>query len=121
MRLWPRGISHQDIDVWVPSAAPPLDLLQQLHQQQVGWDRFLEVYRLCQEGSRSCRMVAYERRERQDQIYPYSALDHLKLLEQQLGTIVLLCWEPGPLCHRYALKEVLENRQHAKQAQEIER
>lgn len=117
MQLWPRGVSHGDIDVWIPSAAPPLDLLRQLRRQQIGWDRFLEVYRLYQERSRYCRVVTYEGGEKQDQTYPYSALDHLCLLEQQHGTIALLCWEPGQQCHRYILKEVLEERQRAKSAE----
>lgn len=108
MRRWPRGVRRSDIDLWMASAGPSLELLSALHLRSLSWDDFLARYRAEQLGQRSCRVVTYEGGKRAEQGYPCRSIDHLRRLEQQHGVITVLCWENGPTCHRYTLVELLQ-------------
>ena len=109
MRKWPRGVRRGDIDVWMPSAGPFIELLTAYHMKSIVWEEFLALYRLDQQTQRACRVVTYGKcGQPKQEDYSYRSLDHLKLLEQQHGTITVLCWENGPLCHRYTLIELLQ-------------
>lgn len=108
MRKWPRGVRHSDIDLWMASAGPSPELLYALHMGSLGWDDFLARYRAEQMEQRSCQVVSYEGGKRAKQVYPCRSIDHLRGLEQQHGVVTVLCWENGPACHRYTLKEMLE-------------
>lgn len=110
MRRWPRGVRRSDIDVWMPSAGPSIELLMAYHMRSIVWEEFLALYRAEQQNQRTCRVVTYGKggQPKQDD-YSCRSLDHLKLLEQQHGTITVLCWENGPLCHRYSLMELLQH------------
>ena len=109
MRKWPRGVRRSDIDVWVPSAGPSIALLTAYHMRSIVWEEFLALYRLEQQRQSTCHIVTYNESGQPKHIdYPYRSLDHLKMLEQQHGTVTVLCWENGPLCHRYSLMELLQ-------------
>jgi len=114
MRKWPRGVRSGDIDVWMPSAGPSIELLTAYHMRSIVWEEFLALYQAEQRNQQACRVVTYSADGQPKQTdYPYRSLDHLKLLEQQHGTITVLCWEEGPLCHRYTLMELLTEEEHA--------
>lgn len=109
MRRWPRGIRRQDIDLWIPTAGPSIDLLAALHMEAIDWETFLLRYCEEQERQQACRVVSYgEQGKPVSRDYPYRSLDHLQSLERQHGIVTLLCWETGPLCHRYTLKRLAE-------------
>lgn len=110
MRKWPRGVRRGDIDVWMPSAGPSLELLLAFHMRSIVWEEFLSLYQEEQQNQQGCHIVTYAEGGRPIHVeYPYRSLDHLKLLEQQHGTITVLCWENGPLCHRYTLRELVQH------------
>ncbi len=114
MRKWPRGVRRSDIDLWMPSAGPSIELLMAYHMRSIVWEEFLALYRAEQQNQRTCRVVTYgEGGQPKQDDYPYRSLDRLRLLEQQHGTITVLCWETGPLCHRYTLMELLTEEEHA--------
>jgi uncharacterized protein YeaO (DUF488 family) len=110
MRKWPRAVRRSDIDRWMPSAGPSIELLMAFHMRSIVWEEFLALYQVEQQNQRTCHIVTYGEcgQPKQDD-YPCRSLDHLKLLEQRHGTITVLCWENGPLCHRYSLMELLRN------------
>ncbi len=109
MRKWPRGVRCSDIDVWMPSAGPSIELLTAFHMRSIVWEEFLTLYQVEQQNQRTCCVMTYAGGQVD---YPYRSLDHLKLLEQQYGTVTILCWENGPLCHRYTLMELLTEEEH---------
>ncbi len=114
MRRWPRGIRRLDIDLWIPSAGPSIDLLAALHMGAIGWEMFLLRYCEEQEQQQSCRVVSYDEQGKPvSRDYPHRSLDHLQNLERQRGIVTLLCWESGPLCHRHTLKRLAEALQAA--------
>jgi uncharacterized protein YeaO (DUF488 family) len=108
MRKWPRGVRRSDIDVWMPSAGPSIELLAAYHMRSIVWEEFLTLYQADQQSQSTCRVVTYEGGQPRQEDFPCRSLDHLKLLERQYGTITVLCWENGPLCHRYTLMELLQ-------------
>lgn len=110
MRKWPRGVRRSDIDVWMPSAGPSVELLLAFHMRSIVWEEFLSLYQSEQQHQQTCHVVTYaEGSQPLHTDYPYRSLDHLKLLEQQHGSITILCWENGPLCHRYTLRELVQH------------
>ena len=93
MRKWPRGIRHEAIDVWLKDAAPTNELLQAYNKQGLPWETFAERYR---------EEILSER--------PH-VLDDLRRLEQEHGTITLLCHEripPHEHCHRQLLASLMQ-------------
>jgi uncharacterized protein YeaO (DUF488 family) len=93
MRYWPRGVRKERVDLWLPAAAPSRDLLRRYTHEGLSWDDFEAAYR----AEMQARPEVIER---------------LQQLEQQHGTLVLLCHEripPQPHCHRRALRELIEH------------
>lgn len=110
MRSWPRGITKSDVDLWIPSAAPPTELLAAHRAGRMTWHDFTIIYRASQIMAKSCRVLTYQGLDRpQVQIYEHRALDHLHILEREQKTVTLLCWEQTAPCHRFLLQELLEN------------
>jgi uncharacterized protein YeaO (DUF488 family) len=96
MRMWPRGIRRDRIDVWLKDAAPSTELLKSYSHDQMPWAQFERRYR--------------------DEILedrPH-VLKAILDLELEHGHVTLLCHEripPKQHCHRLVLVELL--RQHA--------
>ncbi|SRR5579884_856113 len=107
MRRWPRGIRKSDIDVWVPSAGPSVDLLLALRTEALPWEEFLARYLEEQERQERCRVISYESEIPRPIVYERRPLDVLLQLAQGQGAITLLCWEQGTQCHRFALAKRL--------------
>ncbi len=107
MRRWPRGIAHKDLDFWLPSAGPSMELLVALHTKVLTWDQFLARYLEEQEQQESCRVVSYERDMSHSETYACRSLDYLAHLVQEREIVTLLCWEQDEHCHRFALAQRL--------------
>jgi uncharacterized protein YeaO (DUF488 family) len=92
MRKWPRGIRRAAIDVWLKDAAPSASLLQAYHHDDIGWQEFEQRYR---------HEILRDRP---------SALEDIRGLEREYGSLTLLCFEripPAEHCHRQVLLELL--------------
>jgi uncharacterized protein YeaO (DUF488 family) len=95
MRIWPRGVRKDRVDVWLKDAAPSRELLDGYHHKGVSWACFETAYR---------REILEQRPE---------VLDELLKLEREHGTVTLLCFEripPEEHCHRQALMAMLEEK-----------
>ena len=111
MRKWPRGIRRTDVNVWLPSAAPSNESLDDWHAKKITWENFLQQYRRDQLAQTACHVVTYAGKEHEPapHDYPHSSLAHLRQLAEKHGTITLLCWEQEEAnCHRATLKELLQ-------------
>jgi uncharacterized protein YeaO (DUF488 family) len=92
MRIWPRGIRKDRVDVWMKDASPGRGLLDAYHHAGMPWDEFEAGYR---------REILEERPQ---------VLDELRALEREHGTVTLLCFEripPEEHCHRQTLLAML--------------
>lgn len=107
MRRWPRGVRRSDIDIWIPSAGPSVELLLALHAGDLLWEQFLARYLEEQERQERCQVISYERGIPQPISYEKRSLDILMQLADERGTMTLLCWEQGTQCHRFALAKRL--------------
>ena len=92
-RYWPRGIAKARLNAaeWVREVAPSKGLLEDWKASRISWDEYTARYReemLAQEAA----VAALRRKARK-------------------GTITLLCYERegDPHCHRYLLKELIDN------------
>lgn len=103
MRHWPRGIARQTVNVWLPDAGPSVDLLDAYNDGLVKWDEFEARYRQEQESLTYCRVVTYASdRMVSDAWVPLSPMQLLRDLEQQHGTVTVMCRErAGEHCHRH--------------------
>jgi uncharacterized protein YeaO (DUF488 family) len=107
MRRWPRGIARQTVNVWLPDAGPSVELLSAYNDGLVLWDEFETRYRQEQESltycRTYCRMVTYAgKRIVSDAWVPLSPMQVLRDLEQQYGTVTVMCRERvGEHCHRH--------------------
>lgn len=111
MRRWPQGIRKTDIGLWMPSAGPSIGLLVDLQLKKISWSDFAQAYRQEQEMQTCCQVITYhDAGRRLQQAIPCRSIDHLHFLEQQRGTITLLCWEQHERCHRYLLQKLLDER-----------
>jgi uncharacterized protein YeaO (DUF488 family) len=93
MRIWPRGVRKERIDVWMKDASPSRELLNAYHHEGLAWTDFERRYRA-------------EIRQDRPQV-----LDELRSLEQQHGKVTLFCFEripPEEHCHRLTLLKMLE-------------
>jgi uncharacterized protein YeaO (DUF488 family) len=93
MRIWPRGVRKDRVDVWMKDASPSRELLDAYHHAGLSWDDFEAAYRR-------------EIREERPQV-----LDELRKLEREHGTVTLLCFEripPEEHCHRQTLMAMLK-------------
>jgi len=111
MRLWPRGILKSEIDLWIPDAGPSPDLL--MASKIIHWDVFATRFLAEQERLTSCRVVTYKAGHTiSDDQRAQSPVEFLRHLENQYGTITLMCWEgKGKPCHRHILLTRLLNEQ----------
>jgi len=94
MRQWPRGIRKDQVDLWLKCAAPSRALLDEYNHAGLAWDDFARRYRA---------EILEERPQ---------ALDELRWLEREHGTVTLLCHEripPAEHCHRLVLEDLLSN------------
>ncbi|HEY1294972.1 MAG TPA: DUF488 family protein [Chloroflexota bacterium] len=92
MRIWPRGVRKERVDLWMKDASPSRGLLDAYHHAGLSWGEFEARYR---------REIVEER--------PH-VLDELRALEREYGTVTLLCFEripPEEHCHRLTLMEML--------------
>ena len=92
MRLWPRGVRRDSIDIWLKDAAPSRELLA-AHHGGLPWVDFERDY----------RAEILEQRP--------GVRAELRQLERDHGIVWLLCTEripPDAHCHRLVLKELLE-------------
>ncbi len=89
MKLWPRGISKDRVDLWMKDLGTDRELIRKWKEGKIPWDRFATQYRKSLEGKE----------------------DMLKKLaeESKAGTITLLCTDKDPArCHRSLLKAAIE-------------
>jgi uncharacterized protein YeaO (DUF488 family) len=91
MRYWPRGVRRERVDVWLRDAAPSADLLHAYTREGLGWPDFATRYRAEIENERP------------------QVLQQLRQLEDEHGTLTLLCRERNAHCHRELLSELLRN------------
>ncbi|HYW87327.1 MAG TPA: DUF488 family protein [Chloroflexota bacterium] len=92
MRIWPRGVRKDRVDVWMKDASPSRELLDAYHHTGLGWRDFEARYR---------REIVEERPQ---------VLHELRRLEREHGTVTLLCFEripPEQHCHRLTLMGML--------------
>jgi uncharacterized protein YeaO (DUF488 family) len=90
MRLWPRGIRKDRVDVWLKELGPVLPLLRGFLDGEVDWAEYRKRYR-----------AGLERPEAQE------ALAQVRALARQ-GTVTLLCGCPDEKrCHRSLLKRMI--------------
>jgi uncharacterized protein YeaO (DUF488 family) len=104
MRIWPRGIRKDRVDVWMKDASPTRELLDAYHHAGMAWDEFEAVYR---------REILEDR--------PH-VLDELRALEREHGTVTLLCFEripPEEHCHRQTLLAMLAESEIRTQKSEL--
>ncbi len=93
MRLWPRGIRRERIDVWMKDASPTRELLNAYHHEGLSWKDFERRYRI--EIHRDRPQV----------------LEELRRVEKEHGKVTLFCYEripPEEHCHRLTLVAMLE-------------
>jgi uncharacterized protein YeaO (DUF488 family) len=114
MRQWPRGIPGSLVHRWIKDAGPSLETLTALRQGLLSAEEFAWIYAAEQQEQQQCRVRSYvqlshsDGRKVTEQSYACSPLSHLRFLEQLYGKVTLLCWEPGPPCHRYVLLQELQ-------------
>jgi uncharacterized protein YeaO (DUF488 family) len=93
MRLWPRGIRKDRVDVWLKELGPIKPLLRDFLDKHVTWDHYVPRY-----------LSGLERPEAQAAVA--EALGYAKA-----GPVTLLCGCADELrCHRSLLKAYLSER-----------
>lgn len=108
MRRWPRGLSWQDIDFWLPSAGPSQELLTAWQVSLITWEEFLTQYRY--EQQQQFAYIALSRKEDATEklVAKGRSIDYLRFVEQEQGIVSVSCWEQDGHCHRYTLKQLVE-------------
>jgi len=89
MRLWPRGISKDRVDVWMKDLGTDLELIREWKAGKLTWDELSKAYNASLKGKD----------------------DILKELarESRKGTITLLCGCRNEMrCHRVLLKRAIQ-------------
>lgn len=89
MRLWPRGVSKDKVDLWMKDLGTDRELIKKWKAGTISWEKFAAEY---------MKSLVSKR-------------DLLKKLaeESKSGTITLLCTDKDPnRCHRSLLKAALE-------------
>lgn len=90
MTLWPRGISKDEVDVWMKELGTPRELIKRYKSGKVKLAEFRSEYAKSLKG-------------KEDLLQGLA-------LESKKGTITLLCTEKDPsTCHRSVLKEAIES------------
>ncbi len=89
MRIWPRGISKDKVDVWMKELGTDRELIRKWKDGKLSWDRFATAYKKSLKGKE----------------------DLLRELagQSKAGTITLLCTDKdASRCHRSLLKAAIE-------------
>ena len=90
MRLWPRGIRKDRVDLWLRELGPVVTLLRAFRAGKIGWAEYRRRYR-----------AGLERPEAQ------AALAEVRALARS-GPVTLLCGCPDQAhCHRSLLRTYL--------------
>jgi uncharacterized protein YeaO (DUF488 family) len=90
MRLWPRGIRKNRVDVWLKELGPVVPLLRAFRAGEIGWAEYRRRYRR-----------GLERPEAQAQLAAVRA-------RAKAGRVTLLCGCPDETrCHRSLLRDYL--------------
>ena len=90
MRLWPRGIRKDRVDLWLKELGPVVPLLRAFRAGKIGWAGYRRRY-----------LKGLERPEAQ------AALAEVRALART-GRVTLLCGCPDEArCHRSLLREYL--------------
>ena len=91
MKLWPRGISKDKVDLWMKELGTDRELIRKWKDGKISWDRFAADYRKSLRGKEDLLMNLAQ--------------------ESKAGTITLLCTDKDPSrCHRSLLKSAIEER-----------
>jgi len=89
MRLWPRGVSKEKVDVWMKELGTDRELIRKWKGGKISWAKFTEEYKKSLKGKESLLRSLAE--------------------ESKKGTVTLLCTESDPArCHRSLLKAAIE-------------
>ena len=90
MRLWPRGIRKDRVDLWLKELGPVVPLLRAYRGGKLGWAEYQRRY-----------LDGLERPEAQEAVVQVRAL-------ARKGTVSLLCGCPDEArCHRSLLRKYL--------------
>jgi uncharacterized protein YeaO (DUF488 family) len=109
MRQWPRGISRECVDVWMPDAGPSDALLAEYRAGLVSWSEFEQRYKTEQEAQQACRIVRYDGDSKvSDDVVPCSPVAVLQVFEDIHSTVTVMCWEDSECCHRFILPGLCE-------------
>ena len=93
MRLWPRGIRKDRVDLWLKELGPIKPLLRDFLDKRVSWKTYVTRY-----------LAGLERPEAQAQVEQVMA-------RARRGRVTLLCGcADANRCHRTLLKAYLEER-----------
>jgi uncharacterized protein YeaO (DUF488 family) len=93
MRLWPRGIRKDRVDVWLKELGPVKPLLRDFLDKRIGWKTYVTRY-----------LAGLERPEAQAQVAEI-------LAKARRGRVTLLCGcADENRCHRTLLKAYLAER-----------
>lgn len=89
MKLWPRGISKDKVDLWMKDLGTDRELIAKWKGGKMTWDRFAAEYTRSLKGKEGLLKQLAE--------------------ESKGGTITLLCTDRDPArCHRSLLKTAIE-------------
>ncbi len=89
MRIWPRGVSKNRVDLWVKDLGTDRELIAKWKEGKISWEKFASKYRKSLTG-------------KEDTLRKLAA-------ESRVGTITLLCTDKDPgRCHRSLLKAAIE-------------
>lgn len=90
MRMWPRGISKDKVDLWLKDLGTEPDLIKRWKAQKITWQAFSKEYLKSLEGKEEL-------------------LQELARMAKT-GSVTLLCsCKDEHHCHRYLLKQALED------------
>jgi uncharacterized protein YeaO (DUF488 family) len=108
MRRWPRGLSWEDIHLWLPDAGPSKRLLQDYHVGDTRWEDFLGRYRREQlEDWRHAGYYKTGKGKAGERTASMSPVEHIRQLILEHAVVTLLCHERDEQCHRYELLELV--------------
>lgn len=115
MRHWPRGISRDLIDLWVPNAGPSASLLKRYQKKEIDWETFAASYREEQAQAKGGVVYYYDleavsppfARKLEIEVPPVTWIRNYALASSR--SVFILCWErKDNNCHRHILKELIE-------------
>ena len=97
MRLWPRGIRKERVDVWLKELGPIPTLLREFLDERITWDEYVPRYLAGLARPEAQEAIANVRRRAQD------------------GRVTLLCGcADEQRCHRTLLRAYLLNSRRAR-------